>query len=175
MPLFVPEASDVAVGAVLSQIRSGKEHVIAYSSRQLTKAERGYSTIEKEALAAVSAIKEFYPYLYGFTFELVTDHNPLTSLKALKDLGGRLNRWTMFLQKFDFAFRYRPGRVNGNADALSKLPSPQVLAASISTCWSLAELGDIREAQLQDPLVSTTITALKNGKTFQNSIGRKID
>ena len=86
------DASDVAVGAVLSQICNGKEHVIAYSSHQLTKAERGYSTIEKEALAAVVAIKEFYPYLCGFKFELVTDHNPLTSLKALKDVGGRLNK-----------------------------------------------------------------------------------
>ena len=169
------DASDIAVGAVLSQIQNGREHVIAYSSRQLTKAERGYSTIEKEALAAVSAIKEFYPYLYGFTFELVTDHNPLTSLKALKDVGGRLNRWTMFLQQFDFSFRYRPGRVNGNADALSRLPPPQILAAAISTCWSLAELDDIRKAQLEDTLISTTITALKNGKDLPKQFYRQQD
>ena len=43
-----------------------------------------YSTVEREALAAVSIIKEFYPYLNGFTFKLITDHNPLTSLQALK-------------------------------------------------------------------------------------------
>ena len=82
-------ASDSAIGAVLSQIQEGKERVIAYWSR---KAERNYSTTEKEALAAMAAIKEFYPYLYGFHFTLVTDHNPLTSLRGLKDIGGRLAR-----------------------------------------------------------------------------------
>ena len=62
--------------------------MIAYWSRQLQKAERNFSTIEKEALAAVAAIKVFYPYLYGFEFKLGTDHNPLTSLKSLRDVGG---------------------------------------------------------------------------------------
>ena len=46
--------------------------------------------IEREALAIVAAVKEFYPYLYGFLFTVITDHNPLTSLKGLKDTGGRL-------------------------------------------------------------------------------------
>ena len=71
----------------------GKERVIVYWSRQLQKAERNYSIIGKEALAAVAVIKKFYPYLYGFNFKLVHDHNPLTSLK---DLGGRLSRWMIF-------------------------------------------------------------------------------
>ena len=65
-------ASDSAIGAVLSQIQEGKERVIAYWSRQLQKAERNYSTTEKEALAAVATIKVFYPYLYGFHFMLTT-------------------------------------------------------------------------------------------------------
>lgn len=46
------------------------------------------TTIEREALAVVAAVKEFYPYLYGFHFTLVTDHNPLTSLKGLHDVHG---------------------------------------------------------------------------------------
>ena len=53
------------------------EKMIAYWSQQLHKAERQYSTVEKEALAAVSAVKEFNPYLYGFPFTLITDYNPL--------------------------------------------------------------------------------------------------
>ena len=74
------DASNWAVGAVLSQEVDGKERVVAYYSRQLSKAERNYSTTEREALAAVAAIKEFYPYLYGHKFQLITDHNPLTSI-----------------------------------------------------------------------------------------------
>ena len=92
-------ASGTAIGGVLSQVQGSAEKVIAYWSRQLQKAERNYSTVEREALAVVCAIKEFYPYLYGFPFTVVTDHNPLTSLKGIKDTGGRITRWLMFLQQ----------------------------------------------------------------------------
>ena len=91
LPFIVySDASDTAIGGLLGQVQNGKEVGISYWSRQLTKAERNYSTVECEALAAVSVIKEFYPYLYGFTFKLITDHNPLTSLQALKDV----RRWS---------------------------------------------------------------------------------
>jgi len=76
----------VTLGRALSQNQDGCDRVIAYWSRQLTKAERNYSTIEREAPAIVGAVKEFYPYLYGFQFQLFTDHNPLTSLKTLRML-----------------------------------------------------------------------------------------
>ena len=92
------DASDKTIGGVLSQVQNGHEQVVAYWSRQLQKAERNYSTIEREALAVVGAVKEFYPYLYGFPFKLLTDHNPLTSLKGIKDTGGCLTRWLLFLQ-----------------------------------------------------------------------------
>jgi len=57
-----------AIGAVLSQLQDGKDTVISYWSRQLTKAERNYSTIEQEALAVVGAVKEFYPLLIWLPF-----------------------------------------------------------------------------------------------------------
>ena len=88
------DATASAIGGILSQHNEEGEQVIAYWSRQLSK---NYSTVEREALAAVAAIKEFYPYLYGFLFKLIVDHNPLTALKELKDVGGRLARWAIFL------------------------------------------------------------------------------
>ena len=120
--LLHTDASANTIGAVLSQTQDGNECVISYWSRQLNKSERNYSTIEREALAAVAAIKEFYPYLYGFQFKVVTDHNPLTALKGLKDVGGRLSRWMIFLQQFNYTIEYRPGRKHANADALSRRP-----------------------------------------------------
>ena len=71
---------------------------------------------------AVAAIKEFYPYLYGFSFTLITDHNPLTALKGLKDVGGWLARWMIFLQQFQMKIEYKPGKAHTNADALSRRP-----------------------------------------------------
>ena len=111
------DASDSAIGGVLSENQDSKERVIAYWSRQLQKVERNYSTIEK-ALAAMAALKEFYSYLYGFSFKLITDHNPLTSLRDLKDTGGHLARWMIFLQQFHFKFEYKPGKKHGNADSI---------------------------------------------------------
>ena len=104
------DASDKAIGRILSQLRDGHERVIAHWSRQLSKAEHNYYTIESEALAAVGAIKEFYPYLYSFPFTLITDHNPLTSLKGIKDTEGRLAHWLLFLQQFSFTVEYIKGR-----------------------------------------------------------------
>ena len=75
-------------------------HFSIWSATQY-KAERNYSTIEREALAAVAAIKEFFPYLYGKQFIVLTDHNPLTLLRGLKDTGGRLTHWLLCLQQFD--------------------------------------------------------------------------
>ena len=69
-------------------MQEGCERVISYWSRRLDKSERNYSTVEREALAAVAALKEFYPYIYGFPCQLITDYNPLTSFKGLKDVGG---------------------------------------------------------------------------------------
>ena len=75
------------MSAVLSQVKEGREFVVAYWSYQLQKAEHNYSTIEKEVLAMVSAIKEFYTFLYGFHFTLVTDHNPLTASETTEHVG----------------------------------------------------------------------------------------
>ena len=152
------------MGAVLNQVQGDKERVICYWSRQLTKPERGYSTTEKEALAAVSAVKEFYPYLYGLPFKLITDHNPLTSLKGVKDVGGRLTRWTLFLQQFNFQFEYRSGSALSNADTLSRIP-PTVPAVAVIHEWT-GNMDLLREAQRKDSTLSPIIGALTNGESF---------
>ena len=159
------DASDSAIGAVLSQEQGGSEQVVAYWSRQLQKSERNYSVIEREALAAVSAIREFYPYLYGFHFKLITDHNPLVSLKQRTDVGGRLTRWTMFLQQFDFEVQYRPGREHANADTLSRRPAH--MESFIAAMWEVGTFGDwseIKKAQAADTKISNTIKAIKQDK-----------
>ena len=159
--ILYTDASESALGAVLSQTQDNQERVIAYWSRQLTKAERNYSTIEREALAIVSAIKEFYPYLYGFRFTLVTDHNPLTSLKGIKDIGGRLNRWLLFLQQFQYTIVYKPGKQHTYADSLSRIPQPVHIVQDILPSLSSDNLSS---AQLADYQLKPVIAALKDGE-----------
>ena len=158
------DALSTAIGGILSQIHDGGEKVVAYWSRQLQKAERSYSTIEREALAVVGAIKEFYPYLYGFSFTVVTDHNPLTSLKGNKDTGGRITRWLMFLQQFNFDIKYKQGTKHVNADALSRQPP---VSASISTVTYgsplLADTDKLIQSQKQDLQLSPIYDHIEQG------------
>ena len=127
MPFTVfTDASNWAVGAVLAQIQDGEEHVVAYYRQQLSKQERNYSTTEMEALAVVAAVKEFYPYLSGQEFQLVTDHNPLVTLTNLKDVTGHLARWIMYLQQFNYSFIHRSGKSHANADSLSRSSPPTI-------------------------------------------------
>ena len=70
------DASNGANGGVLSQIRNGKEHPVAYCSQTLTKYEQNYSTTRKELLAVVHALQKFCCYL-DQTFLLQTDYAAL--------------------------------------------------------------------------------------------------
>ncbi|KAL5494037.1 hypothetical protein EMCRGX_G015306 [Ephydatia muelleri] len=167
--LLHTDASDAAIGAVLSQVQGGTERVIAYWSRKLQKAERNYSTTEREALAVVASLKEFYPYVYGFPCKLITDHNPLTSLKGIKDVGGRLTRWLLFLQQFKLDFQYKPGRLHTNADTLSRIPSRDNTVAAIEELVSEDTLHTFLKAQEEDPALGKVIEALKNGTAVPSS------
>lgn len=114
------DASDYAVGSVLSQ-EITNDLPIAYASRTLNKAEINYTTTEKELVAIMFGVKQFRPYLYGRKFIIITDHKPLTWLFSVKDPGSRLLRWRIKLDEFDYEIRYKSGKTNLNADALSRI------------------------------------------------------
>ena len=75
--------------------------VIAYASRALNQLEKQYSTIQKECLAAVYAMKQFRHYLLGRPFQLMTDHASLQWLTAQK-MEGLLCRWALAMGEYDF-------------------------------------------------------------------------
>ena len=96
------DASSSGLGAVLSQKHAdGKEHVVAYASRTLSKSERRYCATRRELLAVVVFTKQFRPYLLGRHFTIHTDHGSLTWLHNFKDPDGQLARWIISLQEID--------------------------------------------------------------------------
>jgi hypothetical protein len=95
--VLTTNASNDAIGAVLSQGPIGKNLPIAYASKTLNNAERNYPTVEKELLVIVWGCKYFRQYLHGRKFTVVTDHRPLTWIFSVKDPSSRLLRWRLNL------------------------------------------------------------------------------
>lgn len=114
------DASSKGIGAVLSQNMNGSDQAVAYLSRKLNDREKQYSTSERELLSVVYAVEKFRPYLDGVHFTIVTDHSALQWLHKMKDPHGRLARWAMKLQQFDFDIIHKPGKLNTVPDALSR-------------------------------------------------------
>lgn len=111
-------ASGKAIGAVLSN-QNGRP--IAFASKALNKAEINYSTIEKELLGVVWAIRHFRPYLYGRRFDVYSDHRPLVYLFTLTDPSSRLTKFRLALEEYKFDVIYKKGSENVIADALSRI------------------------------------------------------
>ena len=116
------DASDVSIGAVLSQCKDEVEHPVAYFSKTLSSTEKHYCVTRKELLAVVKATEHFHSYLYGNHFVIRTDHSALQWLLSFKNPEGQMARWVQKLGQYDFEIRHRKGRMHGNADALSRRP-----------------------------------------------------
>ena len=82
------DASNEAIGAVLTQEFDDGEHPIVYIHRVLTSAERNYSTTERECLALMWSIKKLRPNLEGALFRAITDHSALRWLQNLREPSG---------------------------------------------------------------------------------------
>jgi len=116
------DASDKGVGAVLSQEQDGREVVLVYASRTLSKPERNYDVTRRELLAVVFGLKTYRQYLLGREFVIRTDHSALQSLRRTPEPIGQQARWQAFIEQFSFVIVHRPGTRHQNADALSRRP-----------------------------------------------------
>lgn len=127
-PFFVQcDASTDGVGGVLFQLDDEKnERPIAYVSTKLNKAQRNYSITELECYAAILCVKKFRPYIEGLPFTIITDHSSLKWLMGQKDLSGRLARWSLKLQGFDFTIEHRKGTQNVVPDTLSRVSMEEI-------------------------------------------------
>ena len=173
------DASGVGLGAVLAQqVEDGTLHPVAYASRTLQPHEQNYGATELEALGVVWAAKHFRHYLYGHKCVIFTDHEALKSLLNTPHPSGKLARWGLILQDMDLEIKYRPGKKNSNADALSRYPidvpaahdANTELSGVVATLDSSEEVGSkdgensLHDRQMSDSSLKTIVDYISDGK-----------
>ena len=121
------DASDVGLGAQLTQIYNGREVPVQFASHTLVDREQNFATNEKEALSCIWAIEHWEKFLLGHHFTLRTDHRALRSLlhqHSSTRKSAKFERWLERLSQFDYTVEHVRGTHNYIADALSRLPRP---------------------------------------------------
>ena len=118
------DSSKFGIGATLEQKHENVWHAVAFKSRSCTSAEQNYWPLERETLAIVFACSKFNEYLYGKKFMVESDHKLLKSIlhTPIHKTPPRIQRFIMFLQKYDFVVNYVPGKDLVCSDTLSRAP-----------------------------------------------------
>ena len=145
------DASDLAIGACLTQEHNGKKHPVAYHSRKLSAPEQNYDVHDKELLAIVDALKHWRVYAESSSeLTILSDHKNLVQFTTTKVLNKRQVRWAEMLGQYKFRIVYTPGKDNGRADALSRRPdlTQQEEKKVSSPILELATDGSIQPKQI---------------------------
>ena len=123
----------------------------------MSPAEQNYTVHEKELLAIVHAIRNWWMYLEGQCFTVVTDHASLEYIKTQSNLSRRQARWLETLQSHDFEIWYKPGKTNIVADALSRKPHLNAITILTTT---LADNQTFEQGYQQDKYFAQILDTL---------------
>ncbi|KAH5222643.1 hypothetical protein HBI18_040700 [Parastagonospora nodorum] len=121
--LVETDSSDYVNAGVLSQHDDDNIlRPVAYYSSKLTPAECNYEIYDKELLAIIKAFEYWRAELEGspHIIEVLSDHKNLEYFMSTKQLSRRQARWSLFLSRFNFVIKYRPGIQGTKPDSLTR-------------------------------------------------------
>ncbi|UYV75444.1 hypothetical protein LAZ67_13000295 [Cordylochernes scorpioides] len=126
------DASTLGIAGILKQVQpDGNVYPVQYFSRTLRPHEKNYSISELECLAIVESVEKFRIYLMGRKFTIFSDHHALQWLKTIKNPSGKLFRWSLRLSSYEYEVRYIKGKLQYEADLLSRNPFCGFLDATL--------------------------------------------
>lgn len=113
-------SSAIGISAILYQVHSKEKRIIAYMSSKLNELQRKYHIVERECLALIVALEKFRHYIEGNKIIVTTDQCSLNWLRNCKDPTGRIARWSIRLQAYDFELKTKQFPLNDPVNILSK-------------------------------------------------------
>ena len=93
--------------------------------------------------------------MYGSTFDVYTDNNPLTYILTTAKLdAATIHCWVASLANYNFRLHYQAGKTNIDADALSRVSWPECMPDNLGTSLKVtaAAVRAIQEAALEKPV-----------------------
>ena len=164
------DASLDGLGAAIYQKQDdGKERVVAYASRSLGPTEVNYPPHKLEFLALKWAVTEkFHDYLYGQKeFTVRTDNNPLTYVLSTAKLDATGHRWLAELQNYNFNITYKAGKLNKDADGLSRRNTrvPDDAADLVGETMSQEAVKALTMGVLQPPQAAVEVMCMQTTAT----------
>lgn len=145
------DASDYAVGAILSVRRGDQNLPVEFASHVLSEVQRRWPTREKEAYAIVWALSKFDYYLRGRRAMVFTDHKSLEWLYQTKK--GKISRWAALISEYTLDIVHRPGKEMTHVDALSRLVDNEFIEDRMTCRAAFVPLSveEIQEEQRKRP------------------------
>ena len=173
------DASDKAIGGILSQEQSdGHIKPVGYFSFSLSAQQQKWETFSKEVYALVAAVRQWHVYLYGNKFKVLSDHNPLLTIRNKKDPRGKVARWLMELQEYNFDISHIPGKQNQKADFLSRIVTANIpptgrLEENVYRVTKENFHEQLRDEQNRDQVIQKAVHELLNtGRVTQGRLKR---
>jgi len=114
--------------------------------------------------------EKFNDYLYGNTFSVMTDNNPLTYVLTTAKLDATGHRWLSALAMYDFNLVYKTGKTNTDADSMSRHLDNQTANLNIESIKAICNC--MHQQPLYDTVAMSTIDLMEATETEGHPIAQ---